>query len=86
MQCCVQGVVLEAFGAGNIPDLPAQGWMPWLRQQRKKGLQVSSVAGTPTPPNFLLPQNHIWHRICPGHKGLALYKHALTKCCCSEHP
>ena len=53
MQCCVQGVVLEAFGAGNIPDLPAQGWMPWLRQQRKKGLQVSSVAGTPTPPDLL---------------------------------
>eukprot|EP00891_Asterochloris_glomerata_P003765 jgi/Astpho2/3765/Aster-04942 len=36
----VKGIVLEAFGAGNIPDLPAQGWMPWLRQQRKKGLQV----------------------------------------------
>lgn len=24
-----------------MPDLPQQGWLPWLRQQRKKGLQVS---------------------------------------------
>ncbi|KAL3140699.1 hypothetical protein ABBQ32_005255 [Trebouxia sp. C0010 RCD-2024] len=36
----VKGVVLEAFGVGNMPDLPQQGWLPWLRQQRKKGLQV----------------------------------------------
>jgi hypothetical protein len=36
----VKGVVLEAFGVGNMPDLPQQGWMPWLRQQTKKGLQV----------------------------------------------
>ena len=27
-------------GVGNMPDLPQQGWLPWLRQQRKKGLQV----------------------------------------------
>ena len=55
MQCLVQGIVLEAFGAGNIPDLPAQGWMPWLRQQRKKGLQVSSVAGTLNLPTCYIP-------------------------------
>lgn len=36
----VKGVVLEAFGVGNMPDLPQQGWLPWLRQQRRKGLQV----------------------------------------------
>eukprot|EP00775_Hariotina_reticulata_P006054 gene6054-6292_t len=36
----IRGVVLEAFGVGNIPDLPAAGWMPWLRQQTRKGLQV----------------------------------------------
>ncbi|WIA44025.1 hypothetical protein OEZ86_010397 [Tetradesmus obliquus] len=36
----VKGVVLEAFGVGNMPDLPQQGWMPWLRQQTKQGLQV----------------------------------------------
>lgn len=36
----VRGVVLETFGVGNMPDLPAHGWMPWLRSQRKKGLAV----------------------------------------------
>ena len=40
----VKGVVLEAFGVGNMPDLPQQGWMPWLRQQTKKGLQVGDAA------------------------------------------
>jgi L-asparaginase/Glu-tRNA(Gln) amidotransferase subunit D len=36
----VRGVVLETFGVGNMPDLPMHGWLPWLRQQRKKGLMV----------------------------------------------
>jgi hypothetical protein len=36
----VRGIVLEAFGVGNFPDLPQQGWVPWLRQQTRKGLQV----------------------------------------------
>ncbi|KAK9820275.1 hypothetical protein WJX72_008496 [[Myrmecia] bisecta] len=36
----VKGIVLEAFGVGNMPDTPQQGWIPWLRQQRKAGLQV----------------------------------------------
>jgi L-asparaginase len=36
----VRGVILEAFGVGNMPDLPSQGWLPWLRQQRRKGLLV----------------------------------------------
>jgi len=36
----VRGIVLEAFGTGNMPDTPAHGWLPWLRQQRKKGLLV----------------------------------------------
>ncbi len=27
-------------GVGNMPDLPQQGWLPWLKSQRKKGLQV----------------------------------------------
>jgi hypothetical protein len=46
--CCllacpgVKGIVLEAFGVGNFPDLPQQGWVPWLRQQTRKGLQVRS--------------------------------------------
>lgn len=38
----VRGVVLEAFGVGNMPDLPQQGWMPWLRQQTRDGLQVGA--------------------------------------------
>lgn len=36
----VKGVVLEAFGVGNIPDEPKHGWLPWLKDQRRKGLQV----------------------------------------------
>lgn len=36
----VHGIVLETFGVGNMPDLPVHGWIPWLKQQRKKGLQV----------------------------------------------
>lgn len=35
----VRGVVLEAFGTGNLPDMK-DGWLPWLRTQRKKGLAV----------------------------------------------
>jgi hypothetical protein len=27
----VKGVVLEAFGVGNMPDSVSQGWLPWLR-------------------------------------------------------
>lgn len=36
----VRGVVLEAFGVGNMPDTQKDGWMSWLKDQRKKGLQV----------------------------------------------
>lgn len=35
-----RGVVLEAFGTGNMPDLREAGWLPWLRAQRKKGVVV----------------------------------------------
>ena len=34
----VRGVVLEAFGVGNMPN--DEFWIPWLRVQRKKGLAV----------------------------------------------
>ena len=34
----VRGVVLEAFGVGNMPN--DEYWIPWLRVQRKKGLAV----------------------------------------------
>ncbi|WZN63735.1 L-asparaginase [Chloropicon roscoffensis] len=36
----VRGIVLEAFGVGNMPDNNSHGWLPWLKQQRKKGLLV----------------------------------------------
>ncbi|KAG2443698.1 hypothetical protein HXX76_002046 [Chlamydomonas incerta] len=36
----VRGVVLEAFGVGNLPDQPGFGWIPWLKEQTAKGLQV----------------------------------------------
>ena len=35
----VRGIILEAFGVGNLPD-EKRGWLPWLRSQRKKGMQV----------------------------------------------
>ena len=34
----VRGIVLEAFGVGNMPN--DEFWIPWLRVQRKKGLAV----------------------------------------------
>jgi len=36
----IHGIVLEVFGVGNMPDQAQQGWLPWLKEQRKKGLQV----------------------------------------------
>ena len=32
----IKGVILEAFGVGNMPDLPKFGWLPWLRSIRKE--------------------------------------------------
>eukprot|EP01025_Chloroclados_australasicus_P069856 TRINITY_DN992_c0_g3_i1.p1 TRINITY_DN992_c0_g3~~TRINITY_DN992_c0_g3_i1.p1 ORF type:complete len:439 (-),score=38.21 TRINITY_DN992_c0_g3_i1:995-2239(-) len=36
----VKGVVVEAFGVGNMPDEENMGWLPWIKDQREKGLQV----------------------------------------------
>ncbi|MEW5300639.1 MAG: hypothetical protein WDW36_003554 [Sanguina aurantia] len=36
----VKGVVLEAFGVGNLPDGIEGGWLPWLREQTSAGLKV----------------------------------------------
>ncbi len=36
-------------GVGNMPDLPQQGWLPWLKSQRKKGLQVRHHLQTASP-------------------------------------
>lgn len=38
----VRGIVLEAFGVGNMPDTASSGWLPWLRQQRKKASIAAS--------------------------------------------
>ena len=46
----VRGVVLESFGVGNMPDLPAQGWLPWLKSNIKQGLKVARA-----PPLSALP-------------------------------
>lgn len=40
-QCaCGAGVVLEAFGVGNMPDANSHGWLPWLQRQTKQGVKV----------------------------------------------
>ena len=38
----VRGIVLEAFGVGNMPmsDDDVTGWIPWLRGQREKGMMI----------------------------------------------
>ena len=49
----IRGVVLEAFGVGNMPDEEELGWLPWLMEQRRKGLLVyltsQCLAGTLHP-------------------------------------
>lgn len=40
----VEGVVLEVFGVGNMPDREEDGWIPWLRWQREKGLQAYVIS------------------------------------------
>ena len=35
----IRGIVLEAFGVGNLPD-QRDGWLAWLKAQRKKGVMV----------------------------------------------
>lgn len=35
----VRGIVLEAFGVGNMPDGDQHEWLPWLREQREAGLE-----------------------------------------------
>lgn len=44
----VKGMVLESFGVGNMPDRADSGWLPWLREQRRRGVLVylsSQVGG-----------------------------------------
>lgn len=38
----VRGIVLEAFGVGNMPGsgIETEGWIPWLRSQRERGMVV----------------------------------------------
>lgn len=35
----IRGIVLEAFGVGNLPD-KKDGWLPWIKSQRRKGLHI----------------------------------------------
>ncbi|GAX86244.1 hypothetical protein CEUSTIGMA_g13657.t1, partial [Chlamydomonas eustigma] len=46
----VRGVVLEAFGVGNLPDESRLGWIPWLKEQRRKGLQICLTSQCCTGP------------------------------------
>lgn len=46
----VRGVVLEAFGVGNLPDQSGDGWLPWLKDQTAKGLQVCLASQCVTGP------------------------------------
>lgn len=43
----MRGVVLEVFGVGNLPDSPSHGWLPWLKDQTKKGLRVQLTSQCP---------------------------------------
>ena len=35
-----RGLVLEAFGVGNFNDLEEAGFVPWIEEQRAKGIEV----------------------------------------------
>ena len=45
----IRGVILEAFGVGNMPDLPKFGWLPWLRSIRKEVPSCEICVLNPTP-------------------------------------
>lgn len=36
----VRGIVLEAFGVGNMPDTIEDGWLPWLTENQKKSIEL----------------------------------------------
>ena len=46
----VKGACLESFGVGNMPDTKSAGWMDWLKEQRKKGLEVYLASQCTTGP------------------------------------
>ena len=51
----VKGIVLEAFGVGNLPDLDTAGWVPWIAAQRAAGVRVvltSQCAAGPLNPGL----------------------------------
>ena len=47
--CMCAGVVLEAFGVGNMPDANSHGWLPWLQRQTKQGVKVRGARGPCAP-------------------------------------
>ena len=50
----IRGVILEAFGVGNMPDLPKFGWLPWLRSIRKEVLSCEPCVLDPMRLPWLL--------------------------------
>jgi hypothetical protein len=74
----VRGVVLEAFGVGNIPDLPAAGWIPWLRQQTRKGLQVRAPGAVVRRLSYWQYHTADTHRMPREHS--ALVPHVCLAC------
>lgn len=46
----VRGACLESFGVGNMPDQKSAGWLSWLRDQSKKGLEVYLASQCTTGP------------------------------------
>ena len=64
----VRGVVLEAFGVGNMPmsEDDVSGWIPWLRSQRDQRRRMMIYLTEPVrvgghaPRGFPLPVRSPW--------------------------
>ena len=46
----VRGAVLESFGVGNLNDTKSAGWIDWLKEQRKLGLEIYLASQCTTGP------------------------------------
>jgi L-asparaginase len=52
----IKGVVLEVFGVGNCDDRESAGWLPWLRDMRREGIQFFLTSQCEQ--GYLAPQNY----------------------------
>ena len=78
----VRGVVLESFGVGNMPDLPAQGWLPWLKSNIKQGLKVMRAPSSVLPAKALTTEQVMSAGCISGaHGGLCSLWHPCTTHC-----